>query len=178
MKDFLHNNKKSVASFAAVFAVGIIAGIFITINASGGEFERVARADMEFGAVKVFFSTSFMLLLGYGVILLSAAAPALVFAGLVSFGVLGIYFGKYACLLFACYGVTGVINFFVIYLPFFAVTFLLFVVAGAQAVNAKGCNRLKNSAFFILKIFGLNAGCDFVIFIIIGAFAKVIVVGF
>ena len=63
-KDFLRDNRKSVLSFSALFAVGLVAGIFITINAAGGEFERIARADMEFGAVKVFFTTSFMVLGG------------------------------------------------------------------------------------------------------------------
>ena len=75
VKDFCKENRKSVISFCALFALGIVLGIFITINAAGGEFEQIARADMEFGAVKVFFTASFMVLIGYGILLL-AAIPA------------------------------------------------------------------------------------------------------
>ena len=63
VKDFLKENKKTVLSFGIVFALGIVIGIFVTISAAGGAFERVARADMEFGAVKVFFTTGFAVLL-------------------------------------------------------------------------------------------------------------------
>ena len=178
IKDFCRDNKKSLISFAAVFALGIVLGIFITISAAGGEFERVARADMEFGAVKVFFSTSFTVLIGYGVVLLSACAQVLAIASLLAYALLGYYFGKYMCLLVAVYGATGVLNMVVIYIPFFLVTFLLMCVAGAKAASAVGCDRLKRTALTLAKIYGLNIAANFVIFVIVGAFSKVIVVGF
>ena len=101
VKDFLKENKKTVLSFGIVFALGIVIGIFVTISAAGGEFERVARADMEFGAVKVFFTTGFAVLLGYGVLLAAACAPAVAPVSLLSPAVLGYFFGKYMCLLVA-----------------------------------------------------------------------------
>lgn len=177
-KDFFRENRKSILSFSAVFAVGILLGVFITINVAGGEFERVARADIEFGAVKVFFTSAFMTLAGYGVLLLAACAPALALVSLLSFGVLGYYFGKYVCLLVAVYGMTGIINMLVIYLPFFLLTFLCMCVAGARAARAVGCARVKNSALLLLKIYGVNIAINFLLFIVLGAFTKVIVVGF
>ena len=177
-KDFLRDNRKSVLSFSALFAVGLVAGIFITINAAGGEFERIARADMEFGAVKVFFTTSFMVLGGYAVLLLSAGAPALFFVGLGVFLVEGYYFGKYLCLLTAVYGSTGIVNVIVIYIPFFFVTFVCLVVAGARAAGAVRGNRMRCTALTLLKIYGINIACNFVIFVIVGSFCKVLVVGF
>lgn len=178
VKDFCRNNKKSVVSFSAVFALGLVLGIFITINAVGGEFERIARADMELSAVKVFFTASFMLAAGYGVILLSAAASSLVVVALIPFGVLGYYFGKYMCLLGASYGALGLVNLFIIYTPFFLLSFICLLVAGVRAVNAIGCNKMKNTLVALLKIYGVNVGINFVVFVVIGAFAKVIVVGF
>lgn len=178
IKDFLRDNKKCVVSCAAVFAVGMILGIFLTINASGGEFERVARSDIEFGAVKVFFTTSFALLLGYGVILLAAAAPSLVYVSLAVFGVAGYYFGRYMCLLVAVYGAAGIVNLVIIYIPFFLASLIFMIVAASKSVSAKGCGRMKSTAISLLKIYAFNIGFDFVLFVVIGAFAKVIVVGF
>ena len=51
-------------------------------------------------------------------------------------------------------------------------------VAGARAASAVGCNRVRASALSLLKIYGVNTAADFVIFVIIGSFVKVIVVGF
>lgn len=178
VKDFCKENRKSVISFCALFALGIVLGIFITINAAGGEFERIARADMEFGAVKVFFTASFTVLIGYGILLLAACAPALAIVSLLAFALLGYYFGKYMCLLVAVYGITGTVNMIVIYIPFFLVTFVCMAVAGARAASAVGCNRVRASALSLLKIYGVNTAVDFVIFVIIGSFVKVIVVGF
>lgn len=178
VKDFLKENKKSVLSFAAVFAVGIAVGIFVTISAAGGEFERIARADMEFGAVKVFFTTSFGVLAGYGVVLLSVCAPPLAPVSLLAPVVLGYFFGKYMCLLVAVYGATGILDLFVVYAPFFLITFVFLTVAGARAARAVGCGRMKAAALALGKIYGLNVAADFVVFVIIGSFAKVIVVGF
>ena len=178
VKDFLKENKKSVLSFGIVFALGIAVGIFVTISAAGGEFERVARADMEFGAVKVFFTSAVAVLAGYGVLLLAACAPALAPVSLLSFGVLGYFFGKYMCLLVAVYGASGILNLIVVYMPFFLCTFLCMTVAGARAARAVGCGRVRASAIVLLKVYGVNMAVDFAIFVLVGAFVKVIVVGF
>ena len=178
VKDFLKENKKTVLSFGIVFALGIVIGIFVTISAAGGEFERVARADMEFGAVKVFFTTGFAVLLGYGVLLAAACAPAVAPVSLLSPAVLGYFFGKYMCLLVAVYGATGIVNLLVIYAPFFLVTFLSMTVAGARAARAVGCGRVRSSALVLLKVYGVNMAAGFAIFVLVGAFVKVIVVGF
>lgn len=178
IKDFCRDNRKSVISFCALFALGIVIGIFITIDSAGGEFERISRADMEFGSVKVFFTTSFMVLAGYGVLLLGAGAPAFAVAGLVVFAVHGYYFGKYVCLLVAMYGATGVVNMIVVYIPFFLVTLVCMIVAGVRALNTVGCNRFRTAGLALLKTYGLNIAVNFVVFVIIGAFTKVIVVGF
>lgn len=178
VRDFCRDNRKSVISFCAVFVLGLIIGIFITIDSAGGEFERISRADMEFGSVKVFFTTSFMVLVGYGVLVLGAAAPALAFAGLAVFAVHGYYFGKYLCLLVGIYGVTGIVNIIFIYVPFFVFTLVCMIVAGVRALNTVGCNRLKTAGLALLKIYGINMAFNFVIFVIVGAFTKVIVVGF
>ena len=82
------------------------------------------------------------------------------------------------CLLVAVYGITGTVNMIVIYIPFFLVTFVCMAVAGARAASAVGCNRVRASALSLLKIYGVNTAADFVIFVIIGSFVKVIVVGF
>ena len=166
IKDFCRDNRKSVISFCALFALGIVIGIFITIDSAGGEFERISRADMEFGSVKVFFTTSFMVLAGYGVLLLGAGAPAFAVAGLVVFAVHGYYFGKYVCLLVAMYGATGVVNMIVVYIPFFLVTLVCMIVAGVRALNTVGCNRFRTAGLALLKIYGLNIAVNFVVFVI------------
>ena len=178
VKDFCRDNRKSVASFAAVFALGIVVGIFLTINAAGGEFERIARADMEFGAVKVFFTSGFIVLAGYGVLLIGAAAPALSLLSLVVFAVHGYFFGKYLGLLAAVYGATGILNIFLIYVPFFLVTAVLLAVAGVRVVNAAGCDRVRKAALALAKLYAINMTVCFVIFLIVGSFTKVIVVAF
>ena len=133
---------------------------------------------MEFGAVKVFFTTGFAVLLGYGVLLAAACAPAVAPVSLLSPAVLGYFFGKYMCLLVAVYGATGIVNLLVIYAPFFLVTFLSMTVAGARAARAVGCGRVRSSALVLLKVYGVNMAADFAIFVLVGAFVKVIVVGF
>ena len=82
------------------------------------------------------------------------------------------------CLLVAVYGATGILDLFVVYAPFFLITFVFLTVAGARAARAVGCGRMKAAALALGKIYGLNVAADFVVFVIIGSFAKVIVVGF
>ena len=108
----------------------------------------------------------------------AACAPAVAPVSLLSPAVLGYFFGKYMCLLVAVYGATGIVNLLVIYTPFFLVTFLSMTVAGARAARAVGCGRVRSSALVLLKVYGVNMAVDFVIFVLVGAFVKVIVVGF
>lgn len=51
-------------------------------------------------------------------------------------------------------------------------------VAGVRALNTVGCNRFRTAGLALLKTYGLNIAVNFVVFVIIGAFTKVIVVGF
>jgi hypothetical protein len=74
----------------------------------------------------------------------------------------------------------GVINLFFLYLPFFLITFVCLAIAGVAVLTAKGCEgsrgTFKPSFLAVLKLFALNVAIDLVIFIIIGAISKVIVV--
>lgn len=177
-RDFVSDNRKSVFSFLAVFVAAVVAGIFVTVNSAGGEFEQVVRADMEFGAVKVFFTASFAVLAGYAVILVAAAGRNLVFVAVLPFAVLGYLTGKYCCLLVAAYGATGLTNLLLVYLPFFLATLVCAAVAGARAIAAKGCDRMKTTALVLLKIYAVNVALAFLFFLIIGAMTKVIVIVF
>ena len=177
-KDFVYDNRKSVFSFLGVFFVALIAGVFVTVNSAGGEFEQVVRADMEFGAVKVFFTASFAVLAGYAVILVAATGRNLAPVAALPFVVLGYICGKYSCLLVACYGATGLTNLLLVYLPFFLMTLVCAAVAGARAVAAKGCDRMKCTALTLLKIYAVNAAFAFLFFLIIGSMTKVVIIVF
>ena len=177
-KDFVYDNRKSVFSFLGVFFVALIAGVFVTVNSAGGEFEQVVRADMEFGAVTVFFTASFAVLAGYAVILVAAAGRNLAPVAALPFMVLGYLCGKYSCLLVACYGATGLTNLLLVYLPFFLMTLVCAAVAGARAVAAKGCDRMKCTALTLLKIYAVNAAFAFLFFLIIGSMTKVVIIVF
>lgn len=177
-KDFVYDNRKSVFSFFGVFFVAIVAGIFITVNSAGGEFEQIARGDMEFGAVKVFFTASFAVFAGYAFILVAAAGRNLAVVAALPFLVLGYVTGKYSCLLVAAYGATGLTNLLLVYLPFFLLTFVCAAVAGARAVAAKGCDRMKCTALTLLKIFAANVAFAFLFFLIVGSVTKVVIIVF
>ena len=172
-KDFVYDNRKSVFSFFGVFFVAIVAGIFITVNSAGGEFEQIARGDMEFGAVKVFFTASFAVFAGYAVILVAAAGRNLAVVAALPFLVLGYVTGKYSCLLVAV-----LTNLLLVYLPFFLLTFVCAAVAGARAVAAKGCDRMKCTALTLLKIFAVNVAFAFLFFLIVGSVTKVVIIVF
>ena len=65
-----------------------------------------------------------------------------------------------------------------IYLPFVLLTFACMVVGGARAAKALGCGRVRSTALLLLKVYGVNVALDFVIFVLLGVFVKVLVVGF
>lgn len=177
-KDFLSDNKKSVISFAAVFFAALALGIFLTVGAAGGEFEEVSRADTEFGAVKVFFTACFALICGYAVFLIPAKAPSLSPVALLPFGLLGYFSGRHCCLLIACYGMTGLTNLLLVYLPFFLVSLAAAAVAGARVTAMRGCERLKCAAVLLGKVCLFNFAAAFLFFIVIGSMTKVVVVVF
>ena len=56
LKSFVSDNKKVIICAVVIFVLGMTVGIISAFRAVGEDgFERVARADMEFGAAKVFF---------------------------------------------------------------------------------------------------------------------------
>lgn len=182
VKDFVNTNKKYVICFSVVFAIGLVIGIVTTVNANGGEFERVLEKDMTFGAVKVFFFSSLILVGGYGVFILSASVKWAFVVAPVTFAVLGVYFGKYCCVLIGCFGGIGVINLIFVYIPFFILTFICMLVTVVLALQyAAYCecakSPLRPSITVILKGYGVNIVVNFVIFLFIGAITKVLVIG-
>jgi hypothetical protein len=182
VSDFITYNKKAVISFALVFVLAAIIGVWTTISYSGGEFERIPNADIVFSSVKVFFGATLAVAGGSVIILISGGAGFLAILSLAPFLGLGYFFGRYMCILAACYGSAGVINLVFIYLPFFLITFVCMVFAAVTVLDSRGCNAcapkgsLRPSFAATLKIFGINTAINFVIFILIGALAKVIVV--
>lgn len=181
LSDFLRINKKLVICFLSVFAAGLIVGIVATINSYGGTFERISRSDVDFGAVKVFFFSILILAGGYLVLLISASNPKLIFIAIVPYVALGVFMGKYVCLLIARYASLGLLNLFLIYLPFFLLTFVCMLAGGVTALNFVGCEsegrfRLRPPFVRLLKAYGVNVACCFLIFLIIGSMTGVIIV--
>ena len=115
---------------------------------------------------------------GYAVILVAAAGRNLAVVAALPFLVLGYVTGKYSCLLVAAYGATGLTNLLLVYLPFFLLTFVCAAVAGARAVAAKGCDRMKCTALTLLKIFAVNVAFAFLFFLIVGSVTKVVIIVF
>lgn len=181
IRDYVIRNKKAIVCFGVMLAAGLVIGIVSTINGHGDGFERIPRSDMEFGSVKMFFYSNLALVLGYAVILISCYGTRLVFLAVAPFLALGIFFGKYICLLIACYEVLGLINLFMIYIPFFLAAFVCLTLAAVALLNNCGCSvecggKLRPSVAEFLKILGVNIAINFVLFIIIGSFCKVIIV--
>ena len=53
LKTFVSDNKKVIICASIIFVLGIIVGVISAFRSVGEDgFERVARADMEFGAEK------------------------------------------------------------------------------------------------------------------------------
>lgn len=184
VRGFLSRNKKCAVSFSVLFVVGIIIGIIVAVNANGGEFERVLQKDVEYGAVKVFFFSSLIIGAGYAVIIVASVSRKVTFVAVVPFLVLGLYFGRYICILTACFGASGIINLIVIYIPFFLCTFICMLFGGCAALqqalicSCSYCGLLRPSVSVLLKAYGINCALSFVIFLILGLMTKVIVIGF
>lgn len=178
---FFEKNRKVIISSTVLFAIGIVIGIAYAVRAVDGSFERVIRSEVETGAARVFFISLLGIIGGYALILISGINNKTVILICVPFTVLGFFLGKYACALIGRYEGFGVLNFLIIYLPFFLVTFVLMAIAATGVLSA-GCtdycegSSFKPSFLRTLKILGINALCSLVLFLIIGSMTGVIVV--
>ncbi len=180
LKTFVSDNKKVIVCASIIFVLGIIVGIFSAFRSVGKDgFDRVARADMEFGAVKVFFISLLALVGCYAVFLLAGINDKTVFLIVLPFFALGFATGWYSVALIGRYETSGLVNLLLIYLPFFICTFCCFVLCATVTVAPDcGCKNgtLKPSFVNTLKIFAINVAIAFLLFIIIGSIFKVIVV--
>lgn len=180
IKTFVSENKKVLICAAIIFALGITVGVISAFRAVGEDgFERVARADMEFSSAKVFFVSLLALFGCYAVFLISGINAKTIFLIVIPFFALGFVTGEYSVALIARYETTGLVNLLLIYLPFFLCTFCCFVLCAviAAAPDCACCKTgLKPSFVQTLKVFGLNVAIAFVLFVIVGAIFKVIVV--
>lgn len=180
LKSFVSDNKKVIICAVVIFVLGITVGIISAFRAVGEDgFERVARADMEFGAAKVFFISLLALIGCYVVFLIAGVNNVTMFLIILPFFALGFITGEYSATLIARYETTGLVNLLLIYLPFFLCTFCCFVLC-ATVVVAPDCSccktGLKPSFVSTMKILGVNVAIAFVLFIILGSIFKVIVV--
>lgn len=178
---FFDKNKKVIISTLVLFVIGIVLGIIFAYRAVDGNFERVPRVDVETGAAKVFFISLLCLVGGYGILLIAGINNKTVFLICIPFVTLGYFLGKYSCALICRFESFGVLNFIVIYLPFFLITFVLMMIATVNILSATCTDYCEKSSFrpsFIrtLKIFGINAGCSLVLFLIVGSITGVIIV--
>lgn len=183
IRDFLSTNKKIVLCCLILFLVGIVVGIVYTITANGGEFERVLKDDMTFGAVKVFFYSSLLVAIGYFAVAISACIRGASFVSAFPFPILGYVFGNYVTLLVGCYGGIGIINLIFVYVPFFLLTFVILTTSTCIALRLSqscGCSGkgafLRPSVTAVLKGYGVNIICSFVVFLLVGGIVKVLVV--
>lgn len=180
IKAFVSDNKKVIVCSSIVFMAGIVVGVISAFRAVGEDgFERVARADMEFAAAKVFFYALLALLGSYAIFLIGGINSKTIFLIIIPFFALGFILGEYSVALIARYQTTGLIDLLAIYLPFFLSTFCCFLLCAASQVapDCECCpSGLKPSFVQTLKIFGINIAIAFVLFIIVGSIFGVIVV--
>ena len=181
VKDFMSAHKKTFLCFLIVFLAGMVVGIVTAVNSVGGEFVRLSKNDMVFGAVKVFFFSSLFLFAGYGVVILSTTCKGISFIAVFPFVVLGYFFGEYMTVLIGAYGGVGLMNLLFVYLPFYLLTFCCLSISGciAQKSNVICANKnriLKPSVSILLKGYAINVICSFTIFMLIGSVTKVVVV--
>jgi hypothetical protein len=181
IKDFLALHKKPVVCFSVLFFIGIIVGIVSAVNSVGGQFEKIAQNEIVFGAVKVFFFSAIGLLAGYIIFAVSSCMHGMSFLSVVPFIILGYICGKYVTVLVGVYGGIGLMNLIFIYIPFFIGSFIFFLVGASIALrqcNICACNNsiLRPSISTILKAFAINLLFNFVVFMLIGALTKVIIV--
>lgn len=178
LRTYFSKNKKVIICTLVAFIVGVIAGVVACVRSVNGDFERVARADMEFGAFKVFFISLLALLGGYFVVLIAGMNNKTVFLLFLPFLSLGFVCGEYSCALVARYETLGLINLLVIYLPFFLITLVCLIVCSVSSLmpDCSCGGGIKPSFLTALKIFAINVAISFVLFAIIGSIFGVIIV--
>lgn len=178
LREYFSNNKKIVISALVTVCLAIIVGVISSIRAVNGEFERVARVDMEFAGAKIFFLSALLLAVSYALILVAGASNKTVFIAIIPFFLLGFLIGKYSTCLIARYEFWGILNLILCYLPFFLASLVLFVIAATNVLSAcvskQTENGLKPYLLPTLKLFGINVGIGLVLFLIVGSFFGVI----
>ncbi len=180
--DFVSSNKKTIICCLSLFLVGLVVGIVYTVSANGGEFEKISRSDMDFGAVKVFFYSSLLVAIGYFAVAIASVVRGLNFIAALPFPILGFIFGDYTTMLIGSYGGMGICNLLFVYMPFFLLTFGILTASSCVALRLSDvceCRKgalLRPSVSAVLKGYGINIVVNFVIFLIIGGIVKVIVV--
>lgn len=148
IKRFVCENKKAIISCAAVFLVGIILGICITIAGCQGEFNKVNTNDVVYGAFRVFLLFSLAELIGYFVLLLSIINFLFTLFSMCVLIYLGYVLGKYSCMLVACYSVNGVINLIFIYIPVFLICFVLMTITLIKILELSACEECSCKSLF------------------------------
>ncbi len=179
LRGYFARNRRILISAFIVLAIGIIVGVISCIRAVNGEFERVARVDMEFSGAKIFFLSLLFLVVSYSLILIAGINKKAAFIAIIPFFVLGFLIGKYSTCLIARYEFWGILNLLLCYLPFFIVTLIVFIIATVNVLTA--CqnpteNGLKPYLIPTLKVFGLNVLAGIVFFLIIGSIFGVIAI--
>ncbi len=181
LNSFFIKNKKVILCLSIVFILSIVIGVVSVVRAVENEFERIPRADMNFGGAKVFFISTLALMGGYLLILVSGYNNKTVFIAMIPFIVLGFMCGQYSCILIARYEGTGLINLLFAYMPFFMSSFICMIMS-AVTVLSSGCSScasnstLKPSFINTLKIFAINVSISFVFILIFGSIYGVVIV--
>lgn len=178
LRGYFFRNRKIILAATATLVLAIIVGVVSSIRAVNGEFERVARVDMEFSGAKIFLFSSLLLLLSYALFLVAGINDKTVYIAIIPFFLLGFIIGKYTTCLIARYEFWGILNLLLCYLPFFIATFLLFVVCSANVLTAcKSASTesgLKPYVIPTVKIFAINVAIGLILFLIVGSFVGVI----
>lgn len=194
-KIFIIENKKLVISCLSIFLVGLVFGIGATIIGCEGVFISVNTNDIVYGSFKMLFRFTLFELAAYMILLLSVVNFALSICAMSTFWFMGFFLGKYACVLVACFRISGILNLIFIYLPVFFIALIHMTVAIIKITRYKECSctnycynktvnnrgkniitNLKPSVSNTIIIFGINVSFNFVIFIILGLLFPVIVV--
>ncbi len=182
VKSYCVRNKRALLCALIAYTVGIVIGIVSAIRATDGQFERVARIDMQLGSAKVFFISALAFAGCYLLIVVAGFKSKTAFMGVVPFVAVGFFMGEYATALIARYEIMGVLNVLFVYTPLFCASASCMAIALARALSTPcgivGCSYQQKQPIFvsILKIFGINMGINFVFVMIIGSMFGVIIV--
>ena len=103
LREYCSKNKKIIFAAIITLTVAIVVGVLSSIRAVNGEFERVARVDMDFAGAKIFFLSALILALSYALFLIAGINNKTVFIAIIPFFFLGFVIGKYTTCLIARY---------------------------------------------------------------------------